>query len=150
MGCEQCEHVWIVEFCWFESERETMGTILVCIVDDCWSNMSDWDSSLGCINPTELLLLPRMNEWMNDKRIIHIHVLHSVILLLHLDFNLFSNYEMMIDGDCACIWMRWDEMKIFFFFSYLTHEHRRRTREKESPINTMIREQERKKKSLSE
>ena len=25
-----------------------------------------------------------------------------LLLLLHLDFNLFSNYETMIDGDCAC------------------------------------------------
>jgi len=77
-------------------------------------------------------------EWMNDKRIINIHVLHSFILLLHLDFNLFSNYEMMIDGDWACIWIRWDSP-----FLLDTWGQRR----KKSLIN-MIRGKE--KKSLSE
>ncbi len=114
MGWVQFEHVYIFVFCWFGSYRGAIGTIFVCVVG--------WDSSLGCINTAEPpVLLPRINEWMNDKRVINIHVLR------HLDFNLFSNYEMMIDGDCACIRMRWD-----------------------SPLSTWQEKKRRKKKSLSE
>ncbi len=57
-------------------------------------------------------------------------VLLLLLLLLHLDFNLFSNYETMIDGDCACVWARIDS-PFFFLFDTYRQENRKKNRKRE-------------------